>query len=662
MMDYLQKQVLTQLARDFYRPTSAPELAKVLKLPVSKVAAALSALAEVGTLQEKGGDYSLCPEADITAGHYQAHIKGYGFVHVGGDRQYYVAPGTAKGARDGDIVLCAVQARNPGKAPLVRISDFLFRTERLLAAKYSCGAGLGNVQDGNKKIMIPPRDSLGAQDGDGVLVSLSRWEGKVVSILEKTDLGRLDLLNIAAKKGIVPTFPASAVKEADSFSAITPADLEKRLDLRGEDVVTIDGDGAMDLDDGFSLVKLANDNWRLGIHIADVAHYVTPGSSLDQEAFKRGLSVYLVDREVAMLPARLCRDLCSLVPDAERLAVSCLIELTPQGNVVRYQFAETIICSRQQLTYTQVDQARCGQWNEMIANAAGIVRKLNARRRERGAAYIELPATALNLDEGGRPVTMGPQQSGGAREIVEEFMILANELAADFLQQQKIAFLYRGNEGFYPGRGPDIKAFISRWGHKLDFPLPSSDLQQFLERIDGRPEQVPVSRKLARSLQKSRYSSEPLAHYNLAMGGYTHFSSPIRRYSDLFCHRQLKQAINGLPVTALERDLPRVAEQCSFRERLAQDVEGECLELKKLQFMEQGGDTEYRGMVTDMTGSGPLVWLENTAEGIVVAGASQEKLAGFTPGDTIFVRVHKLDYKAKQIYFALSEGVDKVTE
>lgn len=651
-MDIIQKRILTRLAEDFYRPVSAGELAKGLRLEEDKVKAALTVFVEKGILEVQGSDYFFNPQADTIAGHYQAHAKGYGFVHVGGDIQYYVAPGTNKGAKDGDIVLCSVQSREPGKAPLVKIDDFLVRTERLIAAKFKGGSGLSHVQDGSRKLMIPARSAGGARDEDCVLVSVSGWEGRVVHLLDKKDQGRLDLLNIAAKKGIVPVFSAAAESEAAQLAELSPGELERRLNLLGEEVITVDGDTAMDLDDGFSLSRNADGNWRLCIHIADVAHFVRPGSALDREAFHRALSVYLIDREVPMLPARLSRSLCSLLPGEVRPAVSCIVIISPQGAVLEYKFADTVIRSRQRLTYAQVDQGGCGQWTEMIAMAGELVKLLNRRRRERGTAYITLPATSIKLNEDGQPVAMGPRQSNGAREMVEEFMILVNELAADFLFRSNVPILYRGNEGFNPERGDDLSAFISRWGLQVPYPPSSRDLQVLLDAVSGRPEQIPVYRKLARCLHKSRYSSVPLGHYNLAVERYTHFSSPIRRYADLYLQRLVKELANSGRGSELERDLPRVAEQCSFRERLAQDVEGECLELKKLQFLESAGDTQYSGQVVDTASSGPYVLLDNTADGIVSAG-DKEELAKLLPGDRIRVRVHKLDLSSRQVSFAL---------
>lgn len=646
-MDTIEKKVLTRLAEDFYRPIAAQELAAAMNLPRDKVAHALSVLAEKKVLLKKGEDYCLNPEADIVAGFFQSHVRGYGFVHVGRDRQYYVGPGSAKGAIDGDILLCQVLGREPGKAPAVKVMDFLARREKIVAAVYH----LGSVQDGNRKIMIPGRHSKGAKDGDCVLAAVPGWEGRVISLLDQEDRPYLELLNIAAKKGILPVFPEAAEAEA---AALEDAAGEKRLDLRELEMVTVDGEESHDLDDGFSLSRQPDGTWRLGVHIADVAHYVRPDSQLDREACRRGLSVYLIDREVPMLPERLSRDLCSLLPGRDRLALSCLAEISPAGEVISYKFAETVVRSRARLTYSQVD-AGCS--STLLALATELGQLLNARRLARGAAYIELPATAITLDATGRPISMGPRESGGPRGLVEEFMVLANELAADFLYKNGASLLYRGNEGFYPGRGDELQTYLARWGCQLEYPPASRELQQLLVEIKGRREELLISRKLARSLHKSRYSWTPLGHYNLAAERYTHFSSPIRRYSDLFVHRQIKQILNQQPLQSLERDLPRVAEQCSFRERLAQDIEGACLDQKKLEYMAAEEGTYFQGLVAELTSSGPLVWLENTAEGIVVAG-DRKLLEGCQPGDQITVQVHKLDYKTKTIFFScVSPGI-----
>lgn len=646
-MDRIEKKVLTRLAQDFYQGIDKEELAQSLPAPPDKVALALDALTARGILAKSGEEYSLNAQASIVAGYFQSHVRGYGFVHVGGDRQYYVPPGSTL-AQDGDILLCQVQGREAGKAPAVKVLDSLTRRERVVASVFDGQASLGSILDGGKKIMIPSRQARGAKDGDSVLAVVQGWEGRVLNLLAPEDRPYLDLLNLAAKKGILPVFPEGVEEEAAALGQ--NQGWGDRLDLRAEEVVTVDGEESQDLDDGFSLAKLPDGSWRLGIHIADVAEYVRPGSRLEAEAFQRGLSVYLVDREVPMLPERLSRDLCSLLPGQNRLALSCLVELSPQGQVLSYKFAETVVRSRHRLTYSQAEEGGY----PLLALAAELGQLLNARRQQRGAAYIQLPATALVLEEG-RPVSMGPQVAGKPHGLVEEFMVLANELTADYLHNNEVSLLYRGNEGFYPDRERELAQYLARWGHRLNYPPSSRELQELLAAIAGRPEELLVSRKLARSLHKSRYSWSPLGHYNLAVQRYTHFSSPIRRYSDLFVHRQVKALLGGQGLEQLERDLPRVAEQCSYRERLAQDVEGACLEQKKLEFMAAQGEAVFTGLVADCTNSGPLVWLDNTAEGLAVAG-DRQVLDNCQPGDPINLRVHKLNFKTKSVFFAVAES------
>jgi ribonuclease R len=645
-MDRIEKKVLTRLAQDFYQGIDKEELAQSLPAPPDKVALALDALTARGILAKSGEEYSLNAQASIVAGYFQSHVRGYGFVHVGGDRQYYVPPGSTL-AQDGDILLCQVQGREAGKAPAVKVLDSLTRRERVVASIFDGQASLGSILDGGKKIMIPSRQARGAKDGDSVLAAVQGWEGRVLNLLAPEDRPYLDLLNLAAKKGILPVFPEGVEEEAAALGQ--NQGWKDRLDLRAEEVVTVDGEESQDLDDGFSLAKLPDGSWRLGIHIADVAEYVRPGSRLEAEAFQRGLSVYLVDREVPMLPERLSRDLCSLLPGQDRLALSCLVELSPQGQVLSYKFAETVVRSRHRLTYSQAEEGGY----PLLALAAELGQLLNARRQQRGAAYIQLPATALVLEEG-HPVSMGPQVAGKPHGLVEEFMVLANELTADYLHNNEVSLLYRGNEGFYPDRERELAQYLGRWGHRLNYPPSSRELQELLAAIAGRPEELLVSRKLARSLHKSRYSWSPLGHYNLAVQRYTHFSSPIRRYSDLFVHRQVKALLGGQGLEQLERDLPRVAEQCSYRERLAQDVEGACLEQKKLEYMAAQGEAVFTGLVADCTNSGPLVWLDNTAEGLAVAG-DRQVLDNCQPGDPINLRVHKLNFKTKSVFFAVAE-------
>jgi ribonuclease R len=647
IMDILEKKVLTSLAKIFFPPITVQELAEAMSLEQRKIESALSSLEEKKIVIKVEEHYCPNPQGEIIAGLFQSHVRGYGFVHVGRDCQYYVGPAAAKGARDGDILLCQVLARDPGKAPAVKVLDFLASTEKIVAAVYQGQSHLGSIQEGNRKIMIPGRHSKGAKDGDCVLAAIPGWEGRVVALLPEEDKPFLDLLNIAAKKGIYPVFSDAVQGEAAALEQ-RQEEVARRMDLRQEEMVTVDGEDSKDLDDGFSLSRQPDGSWRLGIHIADVAHFVTPGSQLDREAFGRGSSVYLIDRELPMLPVRLSRDLCSLLPDQDRLAVSCLAEISPEGEVTNYQFAETVVRSRQRLTYMQAEAGG----SQLLTNAAELGQILNARRRKRGAAYIQLPSAAITLDTNGIPTKMGPKESGGSRGLVEEFMVLANELAADFLWKNNVSLLYRGNEGFYPGREEELKAYLAIWDQDLYYPPSSLEMQQLLDAIKGSPEELLISRKLARSLHKSRYSWAPLGHYNLAVPRYTHFSSPIRRYSDLFVHRQIKGVLNGLSLLPLERSLPRVAEQCSYRERLAQDIEGTCFDEKRLEFMASQQGVEFPGVVAELTGNGPLVWLENTVEGIIVAG-DREEFDKCRPGDRVTVRVHKLDKNSKAIFFAL---------
>ena len=652
-MNSIEKRVLSCLAKVFYRPMGPEELAMVSTLPEDGVAAALVSLRDKGILSQMGSEYTLNLEADFIAGYYQSHLRGYGFVHVGRDRQYYVAPGLAAGARDGDLLLCQVVGRREGQAPAVRVIDFLVRNERFAVAEFQGKSHLGSIREGNKKIMIPSRLRGGAQDGDPVLVAVSEWDGRVASVLGQETKPYMDLYNIAATKGILPAFPLAVEREAEALPAYNYRDENGRLDLRQLEVVTVDGEQSHDLDDGFSLTREANGAWSLGIHIADVAHYVGPHSLLDKEAFQRGSSAYLVDREVPMLPEKLSQDLCSLLPGCDRPALSCLVDVAATGEITSYRFAETVVRSRARLTYSEVAEHS----SSLMAQAAELGKVLNGKRVERGASYIELPTTAIKLDGNGVPIRMGPREVGGPRGLVEEFMVLANELAADFLHKEGVSLLYRGNEGFHAGRSDELATYLAHWGYQLAYPPSSKELQLLLKEIAGRPEEILVSRKLARSLHKSRYSWTPLGHYNLAIPFYTHFSSPIRRYSDLFVHRQIKRILRGQPFEDLERDLPLVAEQCSFRERLVQDVEGACMEQKKLQYLAGQGDRIFRGLVAEITNSGPLVWLANTAEGIVVAGERQ-LYENCQPGDSIHVRIHKLNFKTNGVFFAgvVSEG------
>lgn len=652
------RQVLTLLVREYFPPVDAAYLASRLAVDGDSARAALEFLVEQGLLKARDEKYRLNPETPVAGGRFQAHSRGYGFIHVAGGLHYYVAPANTLGAKDGDIVWGKVVGGEASKAAQVQIYEILEKSIFPAVGQFQAGRGLGSVRAGGRQLMIPGRAAGGARDGDPVVFMPRGWEAKVLEILPPRDKSLLDVLALAAAKGFAPGFSRGVMAETESLTPDIKAEQKRRLDLRHIPVVTIDNENCRDMDDGFSVERLTGGKYRLGVHIADVAHYVKPNTALDREALNRGFSVYVPGgRIIPMLPDRLTYDLCSLLPGQDRLCLSCLATVTAAGEVEEVQFAETVVQSAGQLSFSQASAVIAGQstgkTDPVLAAGGELQTILRQRRLRLGGTRIDLPTPAFVLDGEGQPLELTVPAKNIAQEMVEEFMVLANELAAELLADAGLPWISRYNPGFFPGREDEINQFLAHWGYQPLDVNDSRQLQQLLSAIEGRPEEIPVAKKLARCLQKSRYSLTEQGHFMLATPRYTHFSAPLRRYPDLATHRLLKAYLGQQPAPD-PHQLHQVAEHCSFRERLVQDAENSAVQLKKVQYMERCQDKNFTGVVTEVTGGGLQVWLPNTVEGNAVAGIPREKLAEYQPGDVVKVRVHRVDYQRNQLIFAIA--------
>ena len=632
-------------------------MARRLGIPTESARRALENLTSQGLLRCNEGTYSLNPGSPVIGGRFQTHSRGFGFVHVSGGLHYYVSPVNSRGAEDGDIVWGSVQQGEPGRADQVRVEEILEKNTPPLVGLYKGAGGLGRVRIGDRQLMIPSRDKGGAVDGSPVVVLTREWEAKVLEVLPPEDEALLDVLGLAAARGFAPGFSRRVREKARAANPEIARELNRRRDLRDVTVVSIDTENCRDIDDAFSVEKLSDGNFRLGLHVSDVTEYVHPGDAVDKEALKRGFSAYLPgDRIIPMLPEEYTYQHCSLLKEQERLCISCFATVSPRGEIVDYCFEESVVKSSCNFTYREAADVLAGGGQgapaQVLELAAELQQLLHKRRREAGAIAIDLPSARFSLDADGQPVSVDIVEKNEANMLVEELMLLGNELAARYLADNELSGIFRSNKGFMPGFEADVNQFLQRWGHG---PVDLSDLvqvQKLLDSVQDKPEQIPVLKKLARHLQKSRYTTKEEGHFVLALPRYTHFTAPLRRYTDMAVHRIIKAHLRQQPPIT-DKYLHLVAEHCSYRERQVQEAENSAVQLKKIQFMEQCGDQLFSAVVTQVLPGGLQVWLPNTVEGNAAAGVPREKLVEFSPGDVISVRLHRVDQQRNQLVFAI---------
>ncbi|MFT3985696.1 MAG: ribonuclease R, partial [Lachnospiraceae bacterium] len=494
-------------------------------------------------------------------------------------------------------------------------------------------------------------------------------------------------LSIIKSYDLPVEFPERVLNQAERVpEEISQADMAGRLDLRDVMMVTIDGEDAKDLDDAVSL-SVENGYYQLGVHIADVTNYVQENSALDREALKRATSVYLVDRVIPMLPHRLSNGICSLNEQETRLALSCLMKIDENGEVIDHRLAETVIRTNRRMTYTAVnailehgDEQLKKEYEELVPmffSMKELAHILRERRKKRGSIDFDLPETKILLDQEGHPVEIKPYERNTATKLIEDFMLLANETVAEHFYWQELPFVYRTHENPDPEKIRKLSAFIRNFGYGIkvkDEEIHPKELQKLLVKIEDTPQEALISRLTLRSMQRAKYSTECTGHFGLACRYYCHFTSPIRRYPDLQIHRIIKENIRGRlkeeRIEHYEKILPEVAKQSSIRERIADEAERETEKLKKAEYMEKRIGEVFTGIISGITNWGIYVELPNTVEGLVhvskMAGdyyyydEKSYELVGeaggrrYTLGQMLDVRVNGVDKTLRTVDFVLA--------
>lgn len=679
------KQILTELMDDkAYVPMKAKELAILLNIPKSQredlmeVLDALVAEGRIGV--SKKGKYGKAETFSVN-GIFSGHPKGFGFVTVEGMEQDVFIPEDKTGAAlHGDRVQIVVEPDSRmsgsrsgmgsgGRRAEGAVIRVLEHANEEVVGYYQKNKNFGFVIPDNQKlakdIFIPQGCDMGAVTGHKVVVKITDFgsekhkpEGRVTEIIGHVNDPGTDILSIVRAYGLPEAFPQEVMEEIEDIpdhvtvpgqpvemgslygisNLVSPdgwgGELSGRLDLRGLQTVTIDGEDAKDLDDAVTICRDGQGHYILGVHIADVSHYVKEGSPLDREARKRSTSVYLVDRVIPMLPHKLSNGICSLNAGTDRLALSCIMEVDAQGTVLDHRIAGTVIHVDRRMTYTAVnavvtdrDEAVMAEYEEFVPmfdcmkELADILRE---NRRKRGAIDFDFPESKIVLNEQGKPLEIKPYERNAATRIIEDFMLLANETVAEDYYWQSIPFLFRSHDNPDPEKMKQLGTFINNFGYFIKMQhgeIHPKELQKLLDKIEGTPEEALLSRLTLRSMKQAKYTTLCSGHFGLATRYYTHFTSPIRRYPDLQIHRIIKETLKGglndKRAAHYEKILPEVAVQTSALERRADEAERETDKLKKCEYMSRFIGQDFDGAISGVTNWGLYVELPNTVEGLV---------------------------------------------
>ena len=734
------KQMLLTLMKDpTYVPMKLKELAMLLGVPkeqrkdLEEVLNELVASGQVGI--SKKGQYARS-EVFAQTGIFSAHHRGFGFVTIEGrDGDLFVPPDDTGDAMDGDTVQVIIDENGRGGRAEARVLKVLKHANETLIGTFEKNKSFGFVIPDNPRItmdiFIPQGKENGAVSGHKVVVKLDTYatrnknpEGHVQEILGHINDPGVDILSIVRAYGLPEEFPEDVMEEVSHAPEELSADYvaeeigkNGRVDLRDVPMVTIDGEDAKDLDDAVSVSKETINGetiYHLGVHIADVSHYVKEGTSLDAEAYKRGTSVYLVDRVIPMLPHRLSNGICSLNAGCDRLAMSCLMDIDEKGIIVGHKICESVVRIDRRMTYTAVNailEAKNGteepqtdapekekskekaefakkcleeyaDFVPMFLLLDETARVLRKKRMARGAVDFDFPECKIILDAKGRPVEIRPYERNAATMLIEDCMLAANETVAEDYYWQQIPFLYRSHE---KPDGEKIKRFgilINNFGYSIRLQngeLHPKEMQKLLEKAAGSPEEALLARLALRSMKQAKYTTECMGHFGLAANYYTHFTSPIRRYPDLQIHRIIKENLHGgltkKRIAHYEKILPEVAIWTSSRERLADEAERETDKAKKVQFMERHIGEEFTGVISGISNYGFYVELPNTVEGMVrlanldgdyyVFDEEHYELVGertrkkFKLGQTVKIQVVSVDRYLKTIDFLPVRNFDK---
>jgi len=697
------EELISYMDEKSYKPLTAQEL--VSALDVDNVEEFLMLL---NTMEKEGAivltrkhRYGLPEKMGLIVGRLQGHHRGFGFVIPDNPmfKDLYISLNHMNGAMHNDRVMVrpTFSAKGQAEGEVIRILE---RHNKEIVGTFEQSGNFGFVVPDDARIyhdiFVPHSDSAKAKNGDKVVVEVTQWpqnrrspEGRIVEVLGRRDAPGVDILSIIKKHRLPLEFPEPVLMEAEAIpQEVRPGDIGDRKDLRDWKTVTIDGADAKDLDDAVTISKRSDGTYILGVHIADVSHYVKEGSYLDEEAFARGTSVYLVDRVIPMLPPALSNGICSLNAGVDRMAMSVVMEINDKGKVVDYEIFPSVINVNERMTYENVRRILVDNDQGLMERYADFVEEfrwmeelcliLRNKRLARGAIDFDFPEGKAILDEMGKPIEIIKRERSIAEQLIEEFMILANETVAEHMYFLEVPFIYRVHEEPDSEKVSDLNDFLHLFGYHIkgsENGVRPKSFQEIIALLHGRPEEKIISTMMLRSMKHARYDAVCLGHFGLASKYYTHFTSPIRRYPDLEIHRVIKKSlkgrVGGKELEILSRRIPASADQSSIREQVAEEAEREVLDMKKAEYMAQHIGEVFTGVINSVLSFGFFVELPNTCEGLVHISSLTDDYYSFWEkemvlfgqhtkkmyriGDEVRVQVVRVDVDQRRVDFEISD-------
>ena len=638
-------------------------------------------------------------------GTYRKNQKGFGFVKIEDQEdEIYISRENSKNALNGDTVAIKIIAEKEGdKKQEGKIVKIVRHEKDTVVGTFQKSRNFAFVVPDDKNfgtdIFISKANWGKARDKKKVLVQILKYpekgknaEGKVIEVLGGINEAGVDMLSLIKQYELPYKFPDEVVAEAKAYGdKIDPSDLPRRRDLRNDIIFTIDGEDAKDLDDAIHVEKLENGNYKLDVHIADVSHYVREKTELDKVAYLRGTSIYMLGRVIPMLPRELSNGICSLNAGEDRYTLSCSMEITPKAKIVSSDIYKGVIRVTERMCYTDVqkildrsDETVLKRYEKYISYfdlMAELANILKAKRKENGYLNLEIPESKIILDENGVAIDVKKYETYFANEIIEQFMLIANETVAEKFYWLQAPFIYRNHEAPDVDKVKELNKSLYNFGYKIKISkeeiIYPNEFAKILEDVKGKDEEKVVSNIILRTLRVAKYEAENKGHFGIASKYYCHFTSPIRRYPDLFIHRIISKyldndyLVNDFWIKKYEKRAEKKAENCSERERVATKVEREAEDIKKAEFMESKIGEEYEGIVSSVTNFGIFVELDNTVEGLIryeklgdeyfIYNEEKRQAIGehtgkvYQIGDKVKIRVANASKLMRQIDFEICE-------
>ena len=692
-----------------YKPMKAKEIAIILGVPKKEYPKFQEAIAELEKEFKIGKNHKnkyKVIEEEYKEGNFKKNAKGFGFVNIGEEDEIYISKENTNNALNGDIVLVEIlEEKNKLKKAEGKIKRIIKHEKDTIVGTFQNNRNFGFVVPDDKNfgtdIFISKSNFGKARNGHKVLVEITKYpkndkkaEGKIIEILGKPNEAGVDMLSLIKEYRLPSRFPEPVVKEAQKFGdKIEKKEIQKRIDNRKDVIFTIDGEDAKDLDDAVRVTKMENENYRLDVHIADVSHYVKENSLLDNEALIRGTSIYMLGRVIPMLPRELSNGLCSLNAGQDRFTLSCSMEINKEGKVVSSEVYKGIINVKERMNYHDVQKIldksdtdvleRYKPYIKDFETMAELATILKNRRMEQGYLNLDIPESKIDLDINGKVINIGKYETSFSNEIIEQFMLIANETIAEKFYWLQAPFIYRVHEDPDIDKVKELNKFLFNFGMNIKISnekVYPTEFSKILEQIKGKEEEKVVSNLILRTLKVAKYESENKGHFGIASKYYCHFTSPIRRYPDLFIHRIISKYLDNnydVPEKWIEDYMQKAedrARESSEREKIATKVERESEDLKKAEYMEGKIGEEYEGIVSSVTQFGIFVELPNTVEGLIrfddlgdeyfIYDENRKRLIGertnktYQIGDKVKIRVKSASKMLRQIDFEVFSGAD----